>query len=268
MTDQNPTNSSHHTHPTRPSDTLPEEILLAVALRQQYRIIPTDGVPRIGAFTVATDPEAVLSSRRLPLPEQVPDQRLARYINTVTDPGESTLRDLFLRRLGGPVLGWWLTVGDPDGARLAIATTPAGGWYDAVATEGGPDPTIGVYADGHAPAGIDQLVGCLGELAVPTTLRRQSYTTWAAFQTRMCACWHPFAEHHLDGPDHPCGADGCGCGRFATTDDALPGRWVGDTPAALAVLHLAGSCATATHYTSPDGRRWHWVPDFLTRLPA
>ncbi|GIL29120.1 hypothetical protein [Actinocatenispora comari] len=260
MTDQHRING--HSHPTPP-----EEISICVALIQQFATIPLDGRARAGTFTRRTAGQTVqLASAPLPLPdsEVVLDQRLARFINTVTEPGEPTIRQQFLHEHPGTVVAWWTTIGFSDGARLTVATTPAGGWYDAAADHADADPTICQYADPSAVDWINPITGLLEELARPATLRPQTPTAWAALQTRMCGCWHPFAEHHLTGPNYACD-HGCGCHRFCSTDDDQQGRWINDSPAVLAALNVGGSCPTATHHTGPDGRRWHWVPDFLTR---
>jgi hypothetical protein len=242
-----------------------EGTLIAVALLEQFQITPNDDRLQIGIFTTTTTGSLELRSRRLRLPDLdlAAGQRLARIINTVTDDGH-TIREQAQQEAEAPVLAWWMAGGYADRPRLVVAVTPTGVWYDAAADHADGDPTICRY-NGGEPSGIDAIVECLRELAFPVTLQHQTTDAWVASETRMCSCWHPFAAHRLDGPEHGCDQD-CDCRRFASTEDHLPGRWVLDTPEMLATLKLADSCATAAHHTSPDGQHWYWVPDFLTRL--
>ncbi|GIL25482.1 hypothetical protein NUM_07370 [Actinocatenispora comari] len=249
-----------HTHPQPPA-----EQLLRIAIEETWPTIPIDGIARVGVFTSTTVAGAVLlTGAQLGLPDDatVPDQRLARFVNTVADADRPTIREQFLQQVPGTLLAWWLTIGFPGGARLLLAATPDGVWFDVAATGHDTEAVIGC-AD-RAPDGFDEIVGFVQEMACPVTLQHHTPAAWQADELRMCGCWHPFAEHWLDRTDHPC-TQNCGCRSFASTDDALTGRWIRDTPAALGALGLDGSCATADHHTGPDGRRWHWVPDFLTR---
>ncbi|GIL29123.1 hypothetical protein NUM_43770 [Actinocatenispora comari] len=249
-----------HTHPQPPA-----EQLLRIVIAEKLPTIPIDGIARVGVFTSTTVAGAVLlTGAQLGLPDDdtVPDQRLARFVNTVADADRPTIREQFLQQVPGTLLAWWLTIGFSGGARLLLAATPDGVWFDAATT--GHDAEADIGRADHAPDGFDEIVGFVQEMACPVTLQHHTPAAWQASELRMCGCWHPFAEHWLDRTDHPC-TQNCGCRSFASTDDALTGRWIRDTPAALGALGLDGNCATACHHTGPDGRRWHWVPDFLTR---